>query len=287
MMSRRFFIAGCQRSGTTMMRLILESHKDIRCIDEQYSYEMLSGRLPQADTTSALLGFKIPVWSEQLLQAQLHWNEYSYLYGSEPVPNFYDREPLIFMVRSPLDTISSMMRLKVESDSWLQRVAIPVVKGMAEGGRLPAEFRADLRFAGSCADPEVAMGALYWKIKSSAALSYLEAGLPIHLVIYEHFVATPAKFLRGILQHVGADWDESVLQHHDRPHDEIVDGKAIGDTDPARAIDTRSVGYSRSHLTPYQIGLVARIAADLERRLHRQSQQQASTLVPALTRQTG
>lgn len=286
-MSRRFFIAGCQRSGTTMMRLILESHKDIQCIDEQYSYEMLSGRLPPADATTALLGFKIPVWSEQLLQATLHWNEYSYLYGSDPVSNFYQREPLIFMVRSPLDTISSMMRLKVESDSWLQRVGIPVVEAMAESGRLPAELRADLRFAGSCADPEVAMGALYWKIKSSAALSYLAAGLPVHLVIYEHFVAAPAKFLPAILEHIGAAWDEAVLQHHEQPHDEIVDGKAIGDTDPARAIDTRSIGHSRSHLTPYQIGLVARIAADLERRLHRQSQQQASTPMPALVRQIG
>jgi hypothetical protein len=131
---RRFLIAGCQRSGTTMMRLILESHKNIQCVDEQYSYEMLSGRLAQPDTTGALLGFKIPVWTEQLLQAQLHWNEYAYLYGSDPVPNFYDREPIIFMVRSPFDTISSMLRLKVESDSWLQRVGVPVVRAMAKAG---------------------------------------------------------------------------------------------------------------------------------------------------------
>lgn len=286
-MPRRFFIAGCQRSGTTMMRLILESHKDIQCIDEQYSYEMLSGRMPQVDTAAALLGFKIPVWSEQLLQPQLHWNEYGYLYGSEPVANFYNREPLIFMVRSPLDSITSMMRLKVAGGSWLQGVGVPVVKGMAESGRLPATLSADLRFATSCADPEVAMGALYWKIKSSAALSYLEAGLPVHLVIYEHFVASPAKLLAGILQHIGADWDESVLQHHERPHGEIVDGKAIGDTDPARAIDTRSVGHSDSHLTSYQIGLVARIVAGLERKLHGLAQQQTPARAQALSTQTG
>jgi hypothetical protein len=271
---RRFLIAGCQRSGTTMMRLILESHKDIQCVDEQYSYEMLSGRLAPPDTTAALLGFKIPVWTEQLLRAQLHWNEYAYLYGNEPVPNFYDREPLIFMIRSPFDTISSMLRLRVESDSWLQRVGVPVVRAMAESGRLSEEFSADLDFAASCDEPEVAMGALYWKIKSSAALSYLAADLPAHLVIYERFVATPEAFLPGILQHIGVDWDDSVLQHHQRPHGEIVEGKAIGDTDPARSIDTRSIGHSNAHLSARQIQLIEQIAGDLERTLHSRSRQE-------------
>jgi hypothetical protein len=269
-----FLIAGCQRSGTTMMRLILESHRDIQCIDEQYSYEILSGRRAQPDTTAALLGFKIPVWTEQLLRAQLHWNEYAYVYGSEPVPNFYDGEPLIFMVRSPLDTISSMLRLKVENDSWLWRVGVPVVQAMAKSGRLSVEFRADLEFATECEEPEVAVGALYWKIKSSAALGYLAANLPVRLVIYERFVATPAAFLPGILRHIGASWDESVLEHHQRPHEEIIAGKAIGDTDPARSIDTRSIGHSNAHLSPRQIGLIERITGDLEKTLHSRSMQE-------------
>jgi hypothetical protein len=263
-MMRRFLIAGCQRSGTTMMRLILESHRDIQCIDEQHSYEVLAGRVAQPEPAVPVVGFKIPVWSEQLLQERLHWNEYSYQYGSEPIPNFYEREPVIFMVRSPLDTISSMMKLKVESDSWLQRVGVPVVRSMAEGGRLSDEHRADLDFASSCEDPEVALGALYWKIKSSAALSYVGAGLPVHLVIYERFVAGPAAFLPGILAHIGVDWDDSVLLHHERSHAEIVDGKAIGDTDPARAIDTRSIGHSSAALSASQRDLVAGIVGGLE-----------------------
>lgn len=268
---RRFFIAGCQRSGTTMMRLILGSHRDIRCIDEQYSYEMLSGRLTLPDTTAALLGFKIPVWTEQLLRPQLDWNEYAYQYGNDPVRNFYDREPIIFMIRNPFDTISSMLRLRVESDSWLQRVGVPVVRGMAESGRLSEEFRAGLEFADSCDDPDVAVGALYWKIKSSAALGYLEAQLPVQLVIYEQFVAAPAAFLPGILRHIGVEWDESVLEHHQRPHDEIVEGKAIGDTDPARSIDTRSIGHSGARLSALQIQLIERVVGDLEKTLHSRS----------------
>lgn len=264
---RRFFIAGCQRSGTTMMRLILESHKDIACFDEDHSYEMLSGRRQQPDSPSKLVGFKIPVWSEQLLQASLHWNEYAHMYGSEPIANFYRREPLIFMIRRPSDSISSMMQLRVESDSWLQRVAVPIVRAMNDGARLSEEFRADLDFALSCEDPDVAIGALYWKIKSSAALRYMDVELPVHLVSYERLVAAPATLLPGILRHIGVEWDEGVLNHHQKPHGEIVDGKAIGGTDPGRPIDTRSVGRSGTHLSACQIGLIERITGDLAKTL--------------------
>lgn len=269
---RRFFIAGCQRSGTTLMRLILESHRDIACFDEQHSYEILGGRRARPDPAAEVLdretvGFKIPVWSEQLLQARLHWNEYAYLYGSATIPNFYDREPLIFMMRSPLDTVSSMMRLSVEQDSWLQRVAVPVVHTMFESGRLPPQLQADFAFALSSSDPEVALGALYWKIKSSAALSYLENGLPVHVVTYERFVTDPVTFLPGILQHIGVRWDDRVLEHHQVPHGEVIDGKAIGGTDPARPIDARSIGHSATHLSPSQVGLIESIAGDLEKTL--------------------
>lgn len=118
----------------------------------------------------------------------------------------------------------------------------------------------------------MAIGALYWKIKSSAALTYVEAGLPIHLVIYERFVATPGAYLPAVLRHTGVDWDGGVLQHHERPHGEIVDGKTIGDTDPARAIDTRSIGHSNTHLSEQQIQLIERITGDLERTLNSLSQ---------------
>jgi hypothetical protein len=43
MSAERFFILGCQRSGTTLLRLILESHPDIFCYDEIKAYAVLQG----------------------------------------------------------------------------------------------------------------------------------------------------------------------------------------------------------------------------------------------------
>jgi Sulfotransferase family len=43
-MQERFFILGCQRTGTTLMRLVLESHPDVFCYDELKSYAVLRQR---------------------------------------------------------------------------------------------------------------------------------------------------------------------------------------------------------------------------------------------------
>jgi hypothetical protein len=37
----RFFISGCQRYGTTMLRLVLESHSHIHWFDEAIGYRLL------------------------------------------------------------------------------------------------------------------------------------------------------------------------------------------------------------------------------------------------------
>jgi hypothetical protein len=63
---RRFLITGCQRSGTTLLRLILGSHSKIHCYDEYLAY----ARLRDGDASEAqgcqLVGYKIPRWTEQL-----------------------------------------------------------------------------------------------------------------------------------------------------------------------------------------------------------------------------
>jgi hypothetical protein len=68
---RRFLITGCQRSGTTLLRLILGSHSKIYCYDEYLAY----ARLRDGDASEAqgyqLVGYKIPRWAEQLNDPQL------------------------------------------------------------------------------------------------------------------------------------------------------------------------------------------------------------------------
>ncbi|MBF0635142.1 MAG: sulfotransferase, partial [Nitrospinae bacterium] len=62
----RFFISGCQRSGTTMLRLALESHPDVHCFDEIIGNDILvrEAKGEKAEFTvkegATRIGFKIP-----------------------------------------------------------------------------------------------------------------------------------------------------------------------------------------------------------------------------------
>jgi hypothetical protein len=91
---KRFFIIGCQRSGTTLLRLILNSHSEISCADENISYDVLSDsnkfqNFLETKNKKKWIGFKIPRFTEQI-------NNHSiYDYGlSTPIQNFYEMNPL-------------------------------------------------------------------------------------------------------------------------------------------------------------------------------------------------
>jgi len=257
----RFLIAGCQRSGTTLMRLLLGSHSEITCIDEVLSYEMLAGN--QRREESRVMGFKIPVWTEQLSEPVLRANELAWLCGFRDVRNFYSGEKIVFLLRNPLDTVCSMMKLKLLHSSWLERVCLPVLERKLSESEFVEAFQDDILAATNAADRLAASGALYWKCKTGALLRYMKSGLPVHPVIYEQLVTTTATVMREVLGFLGVEWQESVLQHHRRSHSQIVGGKAMGGTDPSRSVDGESVGQWKRSLTREQIEIVRRISDPL------------------------
>ena len=111
----RFFIAGCQRSGTTLMRLILECHPDIFCFDETEAYKALLQSPSQQPAGKSLIGFKVPRYTEQFAEPLARD------FGLEETAiNLYHSDPILFMLRDVRDTVASMMRLKARETSWLE-----------------------------------------------------------------------------------------------------------------------------------------------------------------------
>lgn len=261
---RRFLIAGCQRSGTTLMRLVLETHTEIQCFDEARAYNILTGHADLPVSEATLVGFKIPAWSEQLLDNQLEWNGGSLVAEYSSVANFYRGEPIIFLIRRAVDTVSSMRQLKTDGGSWLEKFGVPIVHNHCKSLYFREIFRSDLDIAFAAQDKGIAFGAIYWKVKSIAALRYLDAGLPIHLVFYEQLVMDPATVLSGVLEHLGMEWDERLLSHHLGNHSELFSGRTIGNTDPSRPIDSLSIGLGEQRIAKSGVDAIQRIAGPLE-----------------------
>jgi hypothetical protein len=255
----RFFIVGCQRSGTTLLRLILECHPDVSCLDEQQAYRALVRDEP-VPPGKLRLGFKIPRWTEMLAAPSFPDHELGTVVG--PV---YRGEPLLFMLREVRDTVASMLRLRASRQhSWLDYWGRRELAQKMREPEFRDRFHREIDTVRAGGDALHLVGALYWKYKTRAYLQYRDGGWPVCPVRYESLVASPEEHLRRALACLGLRWNAALLSHPHFPHAEVgADGTTTGKTDPRRPIDTRSVGQWRQVLSGEQEAGILAIAGAL------------------------
>jgi hypothetical protein len=259
-MARRFFVAGCQRSGTTLLRLVLECHPRVYCFDEATGYRVLAGAPFGVPPGRTHIGFKVPRWTE-CLGDDLAWDEGL----AEQVTDLYHREPIVFLTRDVRDTVASMRKLRMtDTQSWLEFCAVPILEAKFARTPLGLRYAQEWNAAVAAGKPAVQMGALYWKYKTGMLFDFQARGWPVLHVSYERLVADPAPELRRVCRFLGVSWDARMLVHDRLPHTEVfADGTVMGNTDPRRPIDATSVQQWRGWLTPAEEIDVLAIAGDL------------------------
>lgn len=266
MNARSFLIVGCQRSGTTLLRLVLDSHSRIRCHDEFHTSSVLSSP-SAAINADYLVGLKAPMLTEQLGHERL-------VIGLSSFSNSYASQKLLFVVRDVRDVVASMLALKVDGRPWLEGFALPWLKYRS---------RMDERFHGTYAStfakvqdaryPRVAGASVYWRTKVDSYFEYLNRGFPQLLIRYEDLVARPRLELLRICGFLEIPWEDSLLCHPSFPHTELLpDGLAIGGTNPLRPIDTRSIKRWRLSLSNEEITEVFHFCGDAQRILYGDSE---------------
>jgi hypothetical protein len=252
--NRAIVITGCQRSGTTMLNLVMDSHPQVVGIDEKaFDPARILAYLEEPEY-GPWVCFKVPM----LADAVAAWRT---------IPGV----KVLWAQRDPRDVVSSMLRLSLDAEgmqtSWAghpagaSREAAKCARVLE--GRMPADltpywtaYQAALpaQREGWDADAQVLAAALCWRLKQEMRPLYDAAGLNPRTVAYERLVADPQGELKGHLAFCGLPWHPDVLRHHQLHH-----GTSIGDTDNTRAIDRRSVERWRKDLTPEQIARVAAV----------------------------
>lgn len=251
----RFFISGCQRSGTTMLRLVLESHPHIQCFDETEGYRVLvseskgEGSNFLTKTGSQFLGFKIPRFAEQLMWSKFSDPDYGVF------PSFYKDQKVIHIFRDVLDVVGSMLRLKSTGGaSWLERYGCNILQALMAHPNINNLYKEKYAALTRQGLPIHLVGALYWEIKNQGYFDLLEKNKPVYAIRYESLVASPKNELLPLSKFLGASWNDSLLNHPNYPHAELdANGIAIGETNPRRSIDTQSVGGYRNIMSEQQI----------------------------------
>lgn len=246
-----FFILGCQRSGTTLMRLILDSHSKIHCYDESKSYQILrthGNQFPDdIKNKKDLIGFKVLGYAEQMTYPVL----------MEPVnntkiPNLYSSEKLIFMYRDVRDVIASMRNyIQKNGLSWLDNWIMPTINfWQANIPEFEKKFNGDLKFAKQSKNKIISFAAIYWKFKTQSMLNYEQKNFKMLKIKYEDLVSHPDLTIKKITDFLAIPWERSLLNHHLITHSEVDKiGLTVGMNDSKKAIHENSIGSYEKFLS--------------------------------------
>lgn len=212
------------------MRLILNSHKDIHCFDEWKSYNAVLENKYDNPKNAQIVGLKMPNWTEWVVQ-------------SEYYRSFYNNDPIIFMLRDVRATIASMLTLPTGNVNFFNNVLEAVnIKWPNDEHRTFSKIYTDeVKQIEKMDFPDFRKAALFWRVKTSCYLDMVKLGFRVLPVNYDLFVLNPTSHLRIITNFLGIEWDDGLLLHHTKQHDETFDGIAVGNTMVNRPIDSKSI----------------------------------------------
>lgn len=190
LMNNPTLITGCQRSGTTLLHLSLDSHPDITGVDE-----IGFGKVPLSDYLNRpefhpYVSFKLPVVS---FRAEF----------IRTIPGI----KVLWCIRDPRDVVLSMMnlQLRISADALLPWVVHSAGAGREienSAGTLKKIMSAELAscyatFRNIAAkSPEswqtgdkVYVGALCWRMKQELLEVYRQLGIPYRILHYEKLIS--------------------------------------------------------------------------------------------------
>jgi hypothetical protein len=242
---RPIFVVGCPRSGTTLTRLILDSHPAISAGPES---RLLWGlRAIEQNNWSTLTGFGLELdeWHANVRtlfeafhrryaehQGKTRWADKSpdYALMLDYVDVLYPDAQIVHIVRNPRDVI----------DAWRR------FYGLKSVGRAA---KAWVRYVRSA--HEFAVGRGPDRVTE---------------IRYEDLVRDPEPTLRSLFGWLGETWDESVLDFADRPHSFGAGPLRMEDERWARrngALRTTSIGVGHGPSIAVPFAFVRRTGGDL------------------------
>ncbi|HEX2052651.1 MAG TPA: sulfotransferase [Actinomycetota bacterium] len=192
------FIVGCQRSGTTLLRLMLDSHPNISCGPETRFLEGLSKLAGEASARLARYGFPEDYWDRKVAEfvdsfqrdyaarrGRKRWADKTprYALSLDYINRLFPDCLVVHVIRDGRDVVASHL---ARWGYW---------SGLKAIQKWPQYVRTARRTGNSL-----------------PAGRYRE-------VRYEDLVAETERTMRDLLEFVGEPWDPQVLDYQSMPHD--------------------------------------------------------------------
>ncbi len=213
------FILGCPRSGTTLVRKIVNCHSRIACPGETYFLGPMLEQRTNPDFRASLEGidfFKEEVlknvreYALNIYESYLHragkarWADKTptyTLYGHAIVELFNRDVQFVYCMRHGMDCVNSM-----KNERFITTDVPP---------NSPLEVR-------------LKRGAEMW-LKYTKTYNELVAAYPevIHTVRYEDLTRDPETVMRGVFDFLGEEWEPGTLDYQAYPHGGAGDPKSV------------------------------------------------------------
>jgi hypothetical protein len=192
------FIVGCQRSGTTLLRLMLDSHPRISCGPETRFLEDLAKVTEENWTRLAHYGYPQQYWLNAV--ARFFGTIQSDYARSRGKARWADKTPRYALSLDFIDRLYPRCQ---------------VVHVVRDGRDVVASHRHRFGYAAAMKAAEK------WPRYVQAARAAGEKMMPgrYHELRYENLVADPEGTMRALLEFLGEEWDDAVLHHEEHPHD--------------------------------------------------------------------
>ena len=195
---RLFFIFGCQRSGTTLLLSILSAHPNIVGTDET---EFAS---PYPFPSAQRLAFHRLTGKYACFKMLEHSNKLDFL------TTFYPNAKVLWPIRNPYSTLSSMLNLTNAKGSWINRCAKLELKRIRPF--FPEVF-ANLQISDLSA---IEKASLYWACKNQYPALLQAQGFPVLVFQYENLLEDQKNTLTSIVKFLGLDWSDDLLNFYQK-----------------------------------------------------------------------
>jgi len=210
--NKLILILGTQRSGTTLLFLMLTAHDRITGLDENYA-DFTYPSWP-VFATNGLRGkrtlYKLPTVTSKFKE----------------IAKLLPKCKIIWIVRNPLAVVSSMRNLKFDDgQNWIEK------HGRSELRETLSVFPEEQLDVDTLDD--AAIGAHIWRLKNSLVDKYREQGLEVKCVRYEDLLDRSEENLREILSFLSIEWSPRVIEHEKHHGTE----RHAGNTSAKRPLD--------------------------------------------------
>jgi hypothetical protein len=209
-----FFLVGVHRSGTTLLRLIVDSHSRIACPPESFFLLPLAHVLEDA---KAVEGFKAMGFAEDDVVGRLRdyasyfFEMYAGVHGKQ---RWADKTP------SYIDCLDFIERLYGPECRYVLVFRHGLDAACSIAGVSPRELGPHVAV---CGGDLYAGAAHYWAAQCAKMLAFQRRHPERCLEVrYEALAQDPEPVLRRLFEFVGEAFEPEVLRFHEKPHDRWI-----------------------------------------------------------------